>query len=149
MTVAASDQRFFRGRTLKIHSVNRVEIMVELPFDICLRKIFTLDQLGFDVEQLDDDDFGKAQHALVVLLGGKKVIVEPELSQREHWGHRPSLAARVYLDERVHGRPVGLTNGILSESVLEVSPFFSWVAEQGFDLSAVKRVLNGKGGKRG
>lgn len=149
MTHAFTGQRFFRGRTLKIHDANRVEILVELPFDICLRKTFELAALGFDAGQLDEEAYSKAQHALVVMIGGKRVVVEPTIALREHWGQRQDLPARIYLDERIHGRPIGLTNGILRDAVLEVSPFFSWIAEQSFDLGAVKRALNGKGGRNG
>lgn len=148
MTIS-TDQRFFRGRTLKIHSVSRVDVLVEMPFDLFVCKTFTLDALGFDDSAFDDDTYSDAQHALVVLLGGKRVIVEPDISQRAHWGHLRTITARIYLDARVHGAPVGLTKGILSNPVLEISPFFSWVAENKFNMGTMKRVLNGNGGKHG
>jgi len=141
--------RIFQGKTLKIHSIDRVEILLELDFDFLARKIFSL-ELEFDPEDLEEDDYGRAQHCLVVLLGGKRVVVEPEISVREHWGRRTEIPSRVYLTERVHGQPIGYTEGVpgRAEPVLEVAPFYNSLFPM-FDVQAVKSVLNGRGGHRG
>lgn len=141
--------KLFRGRTLKIHSIDRVEILVELDFDFLARKVFALG-LEFDPDELEEEDYSKAQHCLVVLLGGKRVIVEPDVSCREQWGRRSEVPSRVYLTERVHGHPIGYTEGLPShgDPVLEVAPFYNSLFPD-FDVHEVKAVLNGKGGRRG
>lgn len=139
----------FSGKTLKIHSIDRVEILLELDFDFLARKIFALD-VSFDLVNLEEEDYRRAQHCLVVLLGGKRVMVEPEISVREQWGRCAEIPSRVYLTERVHGHPVGYTEGLPGhhDAVLEVAPFYNSLFPA-FDVQVVKEVLNGRGGRRG
>lgn len=146
MTRATS--RIFRGRTLKIHSIDRVEISVELDFDVSARKVFSL-ALDFDPDTLGEDDYSRAQHCLVVLLGGKRVLVEPEISTREQWGRSDAVGARVYMTERVHQRPVGYTEGIPGhiDPVLEAAPFYNSLFPE-FDVTVVRAILNGRKGKQ-
>jgi hypothetical protein len=141
--------RLFKGKTLKIHSIDRVEIAVELDFDLITRKVFSL-ELEFDPEGLEEDDYSRAQHCLVVLLGGKRVMIEPELALREQWGRRSEVPARVFLVERTFGRPIGHTEGLPGhlDPVLEVAPFYNSLYPA-FDVQDVKAVLNGRGGRRG
>jgi hypothetical protein len=141
--------RIFRGKTLKIHAIDRVEILVELDFDFLARKVFAL-TLDFDPDELEEDDYSRAQHCLVVLLGGKRVMVEPEITTREQWGRSDAVGARVYLTERVHERPVGFTEGIPGhpDPVLEAAPFYNSLFPE-FDVTVVRSILNGRGGKRG
>ena len=140
--------KLFRGRTLKIHSIDRVEIQVELEFDFLARKMFSL-ELEFNPDELEEDDYSKAQHCLVVLLGGKRVVIEPDVACRDQWGRMKDIPARVYLVERVHGRPIGYTEGLpgYGEPVLEVAPFYNSLFPN-FDVTNVKSALNGQGGRR-
>jgi len=84
----------------------------------------------------------RAHHALVVVVGGKDLIVQVG-SDEEKDGN---VVGRVFLNERVHGKPEGLVlpRG-LEQPVLEVSTFFAWLGEKDFDLRVVKAALNGKG----
>lgn len=140
--------RIFRGKTLKIHAIDRVEIMVELDFDLFVRKVFEL-SLDFDPSTLEEDDYSRAQHCLVVLLGGKRVMVEPEVTTRDHWGRCDAVGARVYLTERIHERPVGYTEDLPDhpDPVLEAAPFYNSLFPE-FDVTVVRSILNGRGGKR-
>jgi len=137
--------RIFHGKTLKVHSIDRVEVMLELDFDFFARKVFSL-VLEFDPEDLEEDDYSRAQHCLVVLLGGKRVMVEPEIAVREQWGRRSDIPSRVFLTERVHGTPIGYTEGLPghNDPVLDVAPFYNSLFPA-FDVQAVKSVLNGRG----
>jgi hypothetical protein len=151
MPSTISSARLFRGRTIKIHSVNRVEVMLDLDFDTLRNKTFALPELEFDAAELSEDALSRAQHCLVVLLGGKRVLVEPPIALRDQWGARVDLSARIYLLGRVHGRPIGYTVGLPEhpDPALEVSPFYNWIASRGFDVADVKAVLNGGRGPRG
>ena len=146
---AVSSQRLFPGRTIKVHSTSRVEVQVDLEFDVTLRKVFTLEDVDFS--DIHESQMSAAQHCLVVLVGGKRLLVEPPIALREQWGRRQNLNARVFLAEPVHGRPVGLTEELPGhrDPVLDVSVFYNSLRDSGFDVGEVKRVLNGRGGKRG
>jgi hypothetical protein len=144
-----TSQRLFPGRTVKVHATDRIEVLLELDFDTYVRKVFTLD--GVDLSDISDSQLSNAQHCLVVLVGGKRLIVEPPPALREQWGRRLNLHARIFLAEQVYGRPVGFTTDLPGhrDPVLDVSAFYNSLRESGFQVSDVKRVLNGEGRRRG
>jgi hypothetical protein len=137
-------QDLFKGKTLRVHRINQIEATVELEFGVSVTRMFSLDAVSADVPS---EDYDRAMHCLVVLVGGKRLILQPDEADRENWSHRPVIAARVYLAERTYGKQVGHTCGLYSEvdPVLEVSPFFNWIRERGFRLADVKAAVNGNG----
>lgn len=137
-------QDLFKGRTLRVHRINQIEATLELEFGVSVTRLFSLDNVSADVAP---EDYDRAMHCLVVLIGGKRLIIQPDEADRDNWSHRPVIAARIYLAERTHGKQVGHTSGLYSEvePVLEVSPFLNWIRERGFRLADVKAAINGNG----
>jgi hypothetical protein len=134
--------RVKRGNTVRVHGVNRVEIDLYLGFGIKLSKLFELD--GVSASSVPVSYKSAAVHCLVVLLGGKRVLVQPE-------NEKPTCKlARVFLNERIYGSPVGLVTNVdhLDHPILDVTPFFCYLAEHGFDVRRVHEVLNRRGEKR-
>lgn len=141
-------QDLFHGVVRHVPSVNRLRVTIELPFDIAVTRIVTLEEVrhtDFDSDDLRD----RAQHCLIVLLGGKSVVVAPSPSGLDRWTSKPTLA-RVYLNERLYGQPVGFTPELpgCTRPVLEVSSFFNSLRAHGFQVGDVKQVING-GRERG
>lgn len=149
MGTTLTTPRLFSGKTVKIHTPNQVEVAVDLDFDIVVRKIFKLDRVSDDV---DPEFLRQAQYCLVVLLGGKRVLVEPSVSDREQWGRKPVVRARLFLAEKIYGSPIGLMRNLpdTRAPVLEISPFLNWLREHKYAMHHVKAALNGtsRNGKR-
>ena len=81
---------------------------------------------------------------LVVLLGGKRVIVQPE-------NEKPTCVyGRIFLNERIYGSPVGLVMNVdkLDRPILDVTPFFHYLAASEFSVSLVYEVVNRGDGRR-
>jgi hypothetical protein len=132
--------RFYAGRTVRVHSFNRVEVALRLGFGVTVEKNIILE--GVQRINVSKELRRTAHHALVVLVGGKNLIVQVN-GDDEKDGH---VMGRVFLSEKVHGEPEGLvTPHGLDQPLLEVGTFFSWLGTQDFDVKAVKAVLNGKG----
>ena len=131
-------QRFFAGRTHFVHAPNCVEIKLDLDFGVTVSRLF---ELGLDFEESDRE---RVHHCLVVLMGGKRVLVEPDVRDREHWHEQSPLYARIYLAERVVGTPVGLIrkHPACEKSLLEVLPYLQWLGARGFPVQMVQDTLN-------
>lgn len=139
------NSRTFRARTVRVHSPNRIEVDLDLDFGSRLKRTFLIEGLVLnDVPEALRQD---AKHCLVVLVGGKNLVVRPNPRERDRWHRISDLHARVYLrDVDVHGEPVGYVPGGVPESsgpVLEVGPYMSWLQSQGFDVERVKETMNG------
>lgn len=128
------------GRVVRVHSVNRVEVAVDLGFDVFVNRVFVLEDLR--VNDIPADKRRQAVHCLVVLVGGKNVYVQPESMSGT------AKMARLYLAEKVFGSPVGLVQHIpgLARPLLDVSTFMGWLGGCGFELREVKAVVNGTHG---
>lgn len=139
-----SDYTLFPARTVCVHAPNLIEATLDLGFGVSLTRIFRLDTVSTD--GLDEEAYSRAKHCLVVLLGGKRLLVQP---QDERTFKNP-IEARIYLDEKTHGKLVGQTCGMSTsvDPVLEVGPYVNWLRARGFDLDDVKFALNGYGGQR-
>lgn len=141
--IRVSETRVFRASTVRVHSVNAVEASVDLDFGVTVRKVFIF--AGVRVADIPQRLRKEALHCLVVLLGGKRLLVQPAEAEREQWGRRPEVHARVFLDARICGTPIGLTTGLpgLTGAFLEVTPFLRHLQEHEFDLQFVKNALRG------
>lgn len=124
------------GTTVRVHSVNRVEINLNLGFGSSLSRIFTID--GVVSADVVNDKKSDAVHCLVVLLGGKKVIVQPENEKAT------CTYGRIFLNEKIHGSPIGLVTNVerLDRPILDVTPFFHFLAQNDFDVKLVHEVVN-------
>lgn len=143
-TIPAIASRTFHARTARVPSVYRVEAFVDLDFGVQLRQTFALDALDFPIK-LEPELFERAKHCLVVLIGGKRLIVRPDPGMREEWRLLAEIPARVYLCEKVYGKPIGYIEHMpeIGIPVLELSPFLSWLWTERFDVDLVREVMNG------
>jgi len=136
--------RTFRGRTVRVQTANRVEVDLDLDFGLRLKRTFLLED--FSLQDVPEEKRSDAKHCLVILVGGKNLVVRPDPRTRDKWHSLADLRARVYLRERVFGNPVGFVEQGVSEAggpVLEISPYMLWLAERGFDVEDVKATMNG------
>lgn len=143
MTSSALASRGFRARTVCVQSANRIETELDLDFGIRLRRTFLLD--GFEVHAAVGEARNRAKHCLVVLAGGRSLVVRPDPRLRDRWHGGVDLRARVFLCERVFGRPVGYMQSVTEAQgpALELGPYMSWLASTDFDVEVVKDLLNG------
>lgn len=132
-----SIDRLKPARVVRVHNVNRIEFDLDLGFGVHIHRTFSLQ--GFDPKSVQEAHRQAAVHAVVVLVGGKSVFVEPENDRAD------CREARVYLNERIHGTPVGFVSNIprLSRPILDISMFMSWLADRAFDIKLVHSVING------
>ena len=120
-------------------SLNSIEVELQLGFGVSIRKAVRLE--GIDESGIPRRNASDAKHCLVVLLGGKHLLVHTDAYRKGSM-----LVGRVYLDERVYGEPVGMTVPFgMDEFRLDVSVFYDWLRTHGYDISVVKSVLNGNG----
>jgi len=133
--------RLYSGRTVKVLSTNCIEVALDLGFGLHLNKRIVLE--GVNNRSIPKKLRNAAQHALIVLVGGKRVLVHVDDTKQDGF-----LTGRVYLDEKVYGEPVGMTIPFGRETpLLEVSEFYRWLGDVEFDLKEVKAALNGRNGK--
>jgi len=138
-------QDLFSGTVRRIAGINRIEATIDLPFDIAITRPIVLEDVR--VKDFPSDDLlrDRAQHCLIVLLGGKNIVVVPSSYEVDRWRSKPTTLARVYLNERIFGEPVGFTPKMpgYDKPLLEVSSFYTWLRAQDFRVSEVKNVING------
>jgi hypothetical protein len=133
--------RLYAGRTVKVLSTNCIEVALDLGFGLHLNKRIVLE--GISNRSIPKKHRNAAQHALIILVGGKRLLVHVDDTKQDGY-----LTGRVYLDEKVYGEPVGMTIPFGREKpLLEVSEFYRWLGDVEFDLKEVKAALNGKNGK--
>lgn len=128
-------EKLLPARTVRIHGLSRVELDVELPFGAHLHRTFNIT----DMNKVSEPLRTRAVHALVVLIGGKKILLLPEHTRED------ARSARIFLNERLHGSPVGIVQHVerLVRPVLDVAMFMGWLAEREFDIRLVREVVNG------
>lgn len=127
----------FRGHTVRVKSLDSIEVELQLGFGVSIRKAVRLE--GIEAADIPGRLASDAKHCLVVLLGGKKVLVHTDEHRRGRF-----LVGRVYLDERTYGDPVGMATPFgLDVTRLDVSTFYDWLRKRSYDIKLVKAVLNG------
>lgn len=130
------------GRVNRVMSLNSVEVDLQLGFGVSIRRGIRLE--GIDVSAVPKHLLDAAKHCLVVLLGGKRVLVHTDPHRRGRF-----LMGRVYLDERVYGEPIGMETPFgLDVSRLDASAFYAWLGAHEYDIRIVKSVLNGNGRRK-
>lgn len=141
----SAESNLFAARTVRVHAPNVLEATLDLGFGVSITRLLRLDNVS--MEGLDDEARARATHCLVVLAGGKRLIVQTDDVET----YRNPIDARIYLEERTFGKLVGQTFDMSPaiNPVLELSPFVNWLGERGFEIDDVKRALNGNGGGRG
>lgn len=131
-------EKLLAARVVRVHSANKVELDVDLGFGVRIVRAFTLE--GLDNRTVPDELATRAVHALVVLVGGKDVLIRPESMKPE------ARRAGVYLNTRIFGTPVGFVADVpgLPRPILDVAAFLNWIAAQDFDIALVRDVVHGK-----
>jgi hypothetical protein len=131
-------EKLLPARVMRVYSANRVELDIDLGFGVRVARSFHLD--GIDPKTIPDAAARDAVHALVVLIGGKQVLVRPEHTRSD------ARRASVYLNERIFGTPVGFVGEApgLPRAILDVAVFFNWIAAQSFNVALVREVVHGK-----
>jgi hypothetical protein len=123
----------YQGKTLRVLRPDHVLVRLDLGFHVMLERGF--DVIGIRTAEIPADRRADALHCLVVLLGGKRLLLSLEDDD--------ATAARIYLNERVHGTPAGL-HPVSFDSLprLDVGLFMSSMMAD-FSVMRVKGVLNG------
>jgi hypothetical protein len=136
--------RTFVAKTVRVHAVGVVEVSLDLDFGVRLNKLISVTDMSSS--DIPDSVKSNAMHCLVVLLGGKRLIIQPDPRTRADWGKNHEIEGRIFLDERVFGGPVGLTTDVsgCSSDVLDISPYFESLRANDFAVSVVKNNLNKK-----
>ncbi len=128
------------ARTVRVQSFNCLEVDLDLNYGVSVRKNIVLE--GVQSADVPRHLRKAAQHALVVLVGGKRLIVHTERQDTTD-GY---IQGRVYLAERVYGSPEGIATPYgLDLQLLEVTIFCRWLKTVDYDLRHVKAILNGRG----
>lgn len=139
MTLRASDLR--EGRTIRVHSVSRIEVELDLGLGIRKRHVFALED--FHPNKIPTNSRSDACHCLVTLLGGKRLLVQPENMKAN------ARKARLFLTEKIYGSPVGMVQHApgIERPILDVSVFMDWLSGADFDIKSVREILNGTGNR--
>lgn len=138
------DLRAFRARTLQVVSVQRIEAMLDLDFGVHIQRTFEIDGIG-ELNVKSQDEWAAARHCMIVLLGGKQLVVHPDASTREVWYRTSPIRARVYLLGRIRGNPIGYVADLpgVGGPALDVGPYIARLAQDGFEIDFVKETING------
>lgn len=135
--------RTFAARVQRVRSWRRLEVVFDLDFGVSVAK--TLILAGLEDLDLDEAVRARARHCLVILCGGKRVLVRPDPRTRTRWGELQEIPVRVYLLDPVRGRPVGYIEALPdAEGVpaLEIGPYMRGLVPCGFDNTLVISLLS-------
>jgi hypothetical protein len=129
--------RLIRARTVRVERLNCVDVNLDLDFGVQVKKRITLE--GVMPKTVDTHKRDAAMHCMVVLLGGKNLLVHVPDGVDKRDGY---IMGRVYLCDKVYGNPPGLRCPFgLDTELLEVGEFFQYLNENGFNEEVLKRVL--------
>lgn len=132
--------RVCRARMVHVEALDYVELDIDLGFGVTIRRPTRIE--GASPDLIASPLRPAAIRALIVLLSGKRLVVHVHDSKDQS----PTIG-RIYIDERIHGRPVGLEAppGMTTE-LLDVSAFFADLKRKNYDIGVVKAALNGGNG---
>ena len=131
--------RVILGDVMRVHHLNCLQVRLHTGFGQTLSKRVVIE--GIDQKAVLPALRTKAKKAMVVLCGGKSVIVHTDDATEDG-----IILGRVYFNEKVFDAPADamLVPHTLAQPMLEIGTFFQWLWEREFDISALKEVLNGK-----
>lgn len=134
-----TNTRVVLGDVQRVHHLNALQVRLHTGFGQTLSKRVVIE--GIDQKAIPPMLRTQAKKAMVVLCGGKSVLVHTDDSSED--GH---ILGRVYLNEKTFDAPDGtlLTPHSLDRPMLEFGSFFRWLWDREFDIGALKEVLNGK-----
>lgn len=134
--------RLLEGRVQRVSALGELDVLLDLGFGSHVRRYVRIE--GWPGEQIPTALRNAAMHALIVLVGGKSVLVLVSASSEVS----PAVLGRVYLMDKVsRPDPSWFVPPYGTETpMLEVACFMSWVARYNFDKGTVLAALNGPGG---
>jgi len=126
------------GRRTHVLGVQTIESSVDLGFGVSIRRQFSLEGRAESYIQQKHKDLLK--HAMVVLLGGKRVFIKTDgKDNKQKHTARVFLYDEVYSDEAfilpVYGMDI---------KRLEVTAFLEWLAQSDYSVNKVKEVVNNR-----
>lgn len=131
--------RLYRADVVRVQALDAIEVILDLNFGIHLRKRITLE--GWSPQTIAPKLRSAAQHCMIVLLGGKSILVLTDDTNRND-----TALGRVYLAEKLapdYTGPGLLVPPGLDKPALEVTTFLQHLSTRSFDKSDVIRLLNG------
>lgn len=129
--------RTFNAKTIHIREIDLVEVDLSLGFGISVRREINVE--GVNPNMVPRKDFEAANRCMIILLGGKNLIVQADDSSSDR-----VVMGRVFLDEDVYGATDSLLTPFgTNKKRLEVGNFFSEMVKHRFEAPFVRQILNG------
>ena len=121
-----------------------IDVTIELGYSIRVDRTVRIDGINAGGRRADAE---KIHHFLIVLLGGKDVLIQTPRSQFDRPLRDSALLARVFLNRRVFGALDGMVFAPygMRDAMLDAGLFYQEVARRNFDMQYVRHVLNGGG----
>lgn len=130
--------KLHNARTVRIVDPLTVEAELELGFGVKLSRHIRLE--GLDRQIIPSYLKNQAIHALVVLIGGKKIMVQAATDAID-----TVVRGRIYLDHKFYGNPPGMSCPAGADTeMLEVSEYLRSLVDKQFEIGEVLFTLNGK-----
>jgi hypothetical protein len=127
--------RLYNAHVKRVINPSCVDVAITLNFGIVLNKNIILE--GTDTHSLNDAAKKAATHCLVLILGGRDIIVHTDDSLID--GH---IKARVYIDQTACALPVGMLQPFgLYDLYPEVGTLYEWAAQNSFDADKVRALM--------
>ena len=143
-----AQQQFFAAKAHQVFSPDRLELHIDLPFGLTIIKIVQVHGFVYvppETDKEEDETYQRARHCLVTLVGSQRVVVQPT-EDRANLYRRAVITARVYLDRKIFGKPVGYTPKLsaVEGPVLEVGPYMGSLRQHDFPVSRVRRLIRSR-----
>lgn len=113
-----------------------LEAMIELGLGNFTQRTLIVEGME---EPIPRDLENAAARCMVIIAGGKRLLVQTDETRADG-----PLLARVFLDEKVYGEPLGYVHPYgYQYKRLELGTFWQWITSRGYRDADVKDVLNG------
>jgi hypothetical protein len=121
------------AKTVAVRTVDTAIVDIDLGFGVRVQRYVTLDSMP----TIDAKLYPTAYHAMIILLGGKRLLLRTNTEQRQEM-----IRARVMVQDEFHPSVPGLTAiDELLEPVLCVNTFFAEFIRRGYDIDFVKSAV--------
>lgn len=124
----------YRGRVLRVHSTNCIEVSLDLRFGVHIDRNVLLE--GVAAESIPPGLREDAMYCLILMLAKRAVLVHTDDSQRDGF-----VKGRIFIAEEVKCCPVPLLKpyGVAVEMV-EVSSFYQWLGGKNYDYTYAAKL---------
>lgn len=127
--------RLYQSRIHRVPTYSSVIAHMDLGFGVFVQKEITVEGV---TSTMVKDQWKEATHCLVVLCGGKDVLLYVDGSEKRYVG-------RIYVPEWVPASPaIPLsTPPGFKDGMVEVGSWMSWARDHGFDAKILRAALKG------